>query len=559
MTSDSPFLSIGGHGVIRGTTIRDSVTGKPKAHRYAGVPYALPPLGARRFTKPQPLPADFQYSSTGRSEFSAFAPACHQPTNYKAKSIEGEPEPPQTEDCLYLNIWTPIAEPPAQGWPILFSIHGGWLQIGSAHQDPNADYSNLLAPRDEGGAGFECIVVSPAYRLNVFGFLASDELDAKPGKANFGFWDQRLALEWTVKNARSLKANADQITVTGISAGAQSAHAQVLYEFCRARVDPSYRPHIKRCVFRSGSAMLPCKTLDEIAPQIVEMCIRLGLDADNDLQRIEALRKVAALELVAVIPDMKMHTFRAVQDGGVAHGGFVDSDWGERMKDGTFAAWCNAENISFAFGELSDEAQEYRLINAPSAHPLKQDLFVQLHNYYPSAVVEHLMASYDIPEDAVKDPGIWADTFGLITADAQIYTAQRLLESYLRSLPPSRVLRYRIERRAALVDDSHPKEKGVFHGTDGVIFGFPREVLMLATNQEEAKKDVEIFQEWLAPFKPWMEGKNNDIGQGVEGKMRVLRKDGSIEVIGDPLASAKEPYVEALAEAISRAPKQSHP
>lgn len=559
MTTAPPSLFIGKHGVIRGTTMRDSVTGKPKAHRYAGVPYALPPLGGRRFTKPQPLPNDFEYSSLG---FGSFAPSCHQPTNYSGKPAEGESLPPlpqQTEDCLYLNIWTPVAGPPAQGWPILFSIHGGWLQIGSAHQDPNADYADLLAPREEGGAGFECIVISPAYRLNVFGFLASNELDAISGKANFGFWDQRMALEWTVQHAKSLGANADQITVTGISAGAQSAHAQVLYEFCRARVDPSYRPHIKRCVFRSGSAMLPCKTFDEAAPQIGEMCHRLGIKADNDIQRVEALRKVPASELVAVIPEMKMHTFRAVQDGGVAHDGFVDSDWGERMKDESFAAWCNAENISFAFGELSDEAQEYRLVNAPSAHPLKQDLFVQLHNYYPSAVVERLMASYNIPEEAIKDPAIWADVFGLITADVQIYTAQRLLEIYLRSLPQSRVLRYRIERRAALVDDSHPKEKGVFHGTDGVIFGFPREVLMLASNQEEAKKDVEVFREWLSPFKPWMEGRTNDIGRGVEGKMRVMRNNGSIEVISDPLASVKQRHVEALAEAISRAPQQSRP
>jgi hypothetical protein len=121
------------------------------------------------------------------------------------------------------------------------------------------------------------------------------------------------------------------------------------------------------------------------------------------------------------------------------------------------------------------------------------------------------------------------------------------------------VLRYRIERRAALVDDSHPKEKGVFHGTDGVIFGFPREVLMLASNQEEAEKDVKVFREWLTPFKPWMEGKSNDIGAGAEGKMRVMRQDGSIEVVADPLASVKQPHVKALAEAISRAPKQSHP
>lgn len=70
-----------------------------------------------------------------------------------------------TEDCLYLNIWRPSHVGSGAKKPILFYIHGGWLQVGSAYHDPAKDFSNLV--RD-----WDCIVVCPAYRLNVFGFLA---------------------------------------------------------------------------------------------------------------------------------------------------------------------------------------------------------------------------------------------------------------------------------------------------------------------------------------------------------------------------------------------------
>lgn len=100
-------------------------------------------------------------------------------------------------------------------WDILTKLSitdGGFLQWGH----PNKYNPSLLL----GDTACKCIMVIPAYRLNVFGFLASNDLQADSGHAgNFGFWDQREALGWTVKYISHFGGNKDLITLGGFSAG----------------------------------------------------------------------------------------------------------------------------------------------------------------------------------------------------------------------------------------------------------------------------------------------------------------------------------------------------
>lgn len=99
-----------------------------------------------------------------------------------------------------------------------FYIHGGFLQWGNANTAPTA-LAQLLSETE-----FQCIIVMPAYRVNVFGFITSRELEAEAEKhgesvGNMGFWDQRTALEWTAKHISFFGGNAKNITVGGYSAG----------------------------------------------------------------------------------------------------------------------------------------------------------------------------------------------------------------------------------------------------------------------------------------------------------------------------------------------------
>ena len=119
-----------------------------------------------------------------------------------------------SEDCLYLNIWMPSGKPPPEGWPVIVWIHGGWLQIGDPMVDHRMHPYELISRR---GFGLEVIIVAPAYRLNVFGFLAAESDGELAG--NWGFWDQRCALEWVCQNIKYFGGNNENVTLGGVSAG----------------------------------------------------------------------------------------------------------------------------------------------------------------------------------------------------------------------------------------------------------------------------------------------------------------------------------------------------
>lgn len=228
---EHPHVLETSQGKLQGIEQRDS-SGKPICHRYLKVPYALPPVGSLRWRRPQPLPSNFTFNSSSGSpgDYTKFGPICPQPhyTHDIALVENHSAAPPienvQSEDCLYLNIWVPAGNPPADGWPVEFYIHGGWLQVGDANQDHVHDSTAALAhstPR---------IIVSATYRLNLFGFLAGSDLASvkeDPAPANYGFWDQRCALEWVAKRISLFGGNPSKISVGGLSAGANSTFVSV--------------------------------------------------------------------------------------------------------------------------------------------------------------------------------------------------------------------------------------------------------------------------------------------------------------------------------------------
>ncbi|KAF7136737.1 hypothetical protein CNMCM5793_006206 [Aspergillus hiratsukae] len=109
----------------------------------------------------------------------------------------------------------PNDPPRGQKWPVFAWIHGGFLQMGNPCHKDEAQPVELIA---EDGAGMQAIVVAIGYRLNIFGFLAGNEM-----KGNFGFWDQRCALGWIQRYIHFFGGDKDQVTVGGLSAGAYSS------------------------------------------------------------------------------------------------------------------------------------------------------------------------------------------------------------------------------------------------------------------------------------------------------------------------------------------------
>jgi len=177
---------------------------------YRGVPFAAPPVGELRWRPP--VPAE---PWEGTRKAVAFAPACMQ----TGVSMPGEAPPAVSEDCLYLNIWTP-ANSPQERLPVIVWIYGGGLINGSASMP--LYWGDQLAHKG-------VIVVSIAYRLGPLGFLASPELTREAERdfghhssGNYGLMDQIAALAWVQRNISAFGGDPQCVTVTGQSSGSIS-------------------------------------------------------------------------------------------------------------------------------------------------------------------------------------------------------------------------------------------------------------------------------------------------------------------------------------------------
>lgn len=196
----------------------DAVTAHPPAGKlqgrlegqirvFKGIPYATPPVGPARWKPPAALP-----SWTGVRNAVEFGAACYQP-QAKLSNIYARDPMPMSEDCLTLNIWTPVD---ARRAPVFFWIHGGSLTGGSSREEM---YNGArLAERG-------LVVVSINYRLGVLGWLAHPELSAESAdgiSGNYGLLDQIEALRWVRRNIGAFGGDAGNVTLAGESAGALS-------------------------------------------------------------------------------------------------------------------------------------------------------------------------------------------------------------------------------------------------------------------------------------------------------------------------------------------------
>jgi len=170
---------------------------------FKGIPFAAAPVGPLRWKAPQPLKP-----WTGTLGARTFAPACVQDlTLPRAFSAPLD----LSEDCLHLNVWTP-ARTAGDKLPVMVWIYGGGF-IGGQTSAPIYEGSRLA----EKGV----VLVSVAYRVGAFGFLAHPELSKESGKGsgNFGLQDQIAGLKWVKANIAKFGGDADRVTIFGESAG----------------------------------------------------------------------------------------------------------------------------------------------------------------------------------------------------------------------------------------------------------------------------------------------------------------------------------------------------
>jgi para-nitrobenzyl esterase len=190
--------------------------------RFRGIPFARPPVGARRFRAPEPAEP-----WAGVRDASAFAASAPQNPSPLPGMAVGE----QSEDCLYLNVYTPAADGGRR--PVLFWIHGGGFTGGSGSQ---ALYDGgRLATRGD------VVVVTINYRLGALGYLALAGVTP-----NLGQLDQIAALRWVRDNIARFGGDPDNVTIFGESAGGMAVATLLAM--------PAARGLFRRAIPQSGAA-----------------------------------------------------------------------------------------------------------------------------------------------------------------------------------------------------------------------------------------------------------------------------------------------------------------
>jgi para-nitrobenzyl esterase len=186
---------------------------------YKGLPFAAPPVGDLRWKEPQPvIPWD------GVKVADKYGDAASQvtwdPQSFYGREWRASGSVPFSEDCLYLNIWTPAAGKTGEKLPVAMWIHGGGYREGFAYE-PEMDGGEDWASRG-------VILVQVTYRLGVFGFFSHPLLSAESQhgvSGNYGLMDQAAALKWIEKNIQQFGGDPGNITIFGQSAGAGSVQS----------------------------------------------------------------------------------------------------------------------------------------------------------------------------------------------------------------------------------------------------------------------------------------------------------------------------------------------
>ncbi len=401
---------------------------------FRGIPFAVPPVGDLRWKPPRPVQA-----WSGVRRCTEFGPSCPQPPSI----LNLTPPGPKSEDCLYLNVWTPRLEPDAH-LPVMVWIHGGGFTTGSGSM-PFYEGS-ALAKRG-------VVVVTINYRLGPLGFLAHPLLSAEGPdgtSGNYGLLDQIAALEWVRDNIATFGGDRGCVTIFGESAGGASV--------ARLMVSPPAKGLFHRAIAQSGGAHGRNRHLRERwygvpSAELVglEVARRLGCHESGD--PLAALRSKTPAQLLEAAGPQQGLFGPGTKFGPIVDGRVLPDDPAVLFDEG------RQHDVPFMAGSTSDEGTLFL-----SQLPLRREVGYRL-----------LMRRFfgDRADEALKlfpcegDGGVRDAANRFVTVSAFACPARTMVRAMERKA--SKAYLYHFTRVPPI---DRARKLGAFHGLDvAYVFG----------------------------------------------------------------------------------------
>ena len=278
----------------------------PRVKVFKGVPYAAPPVGALRWRAPQPMtPWEGIRDAREYGPMSVQEVPGGNPDDFWSRELHpAGPEFQMSEDCLYLNIFTP-AKTGDEKLPVFCYIHGGGYRGGYPYEQ-EFDWERFAAKG--------VVVAAITYRLGVMGFFCHPELSAEhpdEPKGNYGLQDQLAALKWVKRNIASFGGDPEKITIAGQSAGAGSVQNQL--------TTPESEGVFSAAIIQSGITVPFTDTTDPLSAKTLASQEQVGKEflEKAGIPSVAEARKVDAKKLVDLEPELlgPMMHFIPVVDG----------------------------------------------------------------------------------------------------------------------------------------------------------------------------------------------------------------------------------------------------
>ena len=342
-------------GIIQGEVTEDLMI-------YKGIPFAAPPVGDLRWKAPQPV----------------------QPWEGVKETVEFGPGPIQgfgksdafSEDCLYLNVWTP-AKSPKEKLPVLVWIYGGGFSMGNSAGNDGSELARKGV-----------VLVSMNYRVGQMGFFAHPELSAENPEGvsgNYGILDQIAALEWVQDNIAAFGGDPEKVTIFGESAGGISVSM-----LCAS---PLAKGLFRGAISQSGGSFGPVEersypgenmtSLEIAEKQGVNLAERLGAESIADLRAMEPDKLGGGFALAGgpwpivdgyVIPDDQYRLYEAgkFNDVDVLIG--YNSDAGASFSFGSNDAAAHRASVEERYGPFAEELLKAYPVDGPVVTKTGRDL-----------------------------------------------------------------------------------------------------------------------------------------------------------------------------------------